>query len=146
MPFTSDPGAYSPPPHICQSGICGYITHWPFLGERPWLRENECDGEDLKQCKQHLCFLVVMAPALAGTALFRQIKPVALAEVAHCIEWCVIQHHNPGAVFDSAALRVRVARVFVQRVAVAQQSAFGAVWVGHVALLEISRAHIGKPY
>ena len=64
MPFTSDPGAYSPPPHICQSGIFGYITHWPFLGERPWLRENECDGEDLKQCKQHLCFLVVMAPAL----------------------------------------------------------------------------------
>ena len=72
MPFTSDPGAYSPPPHICQSGICGYITHWPFLGERPWLRENECGGEDLKQCKQHLCFLVVMAPALGrdgGNAL-----------------------------------------------------------------------------
>ena len=51
MPFTSDPGAYSPPPYICQSGICSCNTHWPLLGERPWLRENECDGEDLKQCK-----------------------------------------------------------------------------------------------
>ena len=60
MPFTSDPGAYSPPPHICQSGICCYITHWPFLGERPWLRENECDGEDYQQCKEHLCSSVVI--------------------------------------------------------------------------------------
>ena len=68
--------------------------------------------------------------------LLRQVQPVALAKVAHCIEWCVIQHHNPGAVFDCAALRVRVARVFVQRLAVAQQGAFGAVGVGHVVLLE----------
>lgn len=60
MPFTSDPGAYSPPTHICQSGICGYITHWPFLGERPWLRENECDGEDYQQRKEHLCSSVVI--------------------------------------------------------------------------------------
>ena len=131
MPFTSDPGAYSPPPHICQSGICGYITHWPFLGERPWLRENECDGEDLKQCKQHLCFLVVMAPALGRDwGLLRQVQPVALAEVAHFVKRGVIQHHSPCAVFDCAALRVRVARVFVQRVAWRSKAPLGLLgWV-----------------
>ena len=71
--------------------------------------------------------------------LLRQVQPVALAEVAHCIEWCVIQHNHASAVFDCAALRVRVARVFVQRVAVAQQCALWAVLVGYVVSCDVGR-------
>ena len=62
MPFTSDPGAYSPShldPHPC-GPVADCMAHWPLLGERPGLRENECDGEDYQQCKEHLCSSVVM--------------------------------------------------------------------------------------
>ena len=96
MPFTSDPGAYSPSLRRCGCSLDVVVTQQPLLGERPGLRENECDGEDLKQCKQHLCFLVVMAPALGRDGLLlRQVQPVALAEVAHFVKRGVIQHHNP---------------------------------------------------
>ena len=62
MPFTSDPGAYSPShldPHPC-GPVTDCMAHWPLLGERPGLRENECDGEGYQQCKEHLCSSVVI--------------------------------------------------------------------------------------
>lgn len=89
-------------------------------------------GNELNRAFSGLQIRLLDGPQpFTGEVSFGQIKPVALAEVAHCIEWCVFQHHNPGAVLHGAALRVRVARVFVQRVAVAQQGALWAVGVGH---------------